>query len=230
MCSARPRRDDGLRDRQGWPVVYAANVRVGTNLGSIGRDADARHAGSQHPGDADERPGAADRHGRQPERRAEAQRLVQAFVGKDTEVVSRLRSATPLQVNLKVRIAEVNRSLAQDYRRQSAQPRSRPVEPPVRRIAGRAASTCHRPATPPTPGVGPAVIRSPIGDDRSIDRRPSASASTSWLARPRADGRSCQHPRRAQPDGAIGRNGELPRRRRIPDPDRPGQRGGRRRI
>jgi pilus assembly protein CpaC len=41
----------------------------------------------------------------------EAQRLVQAYVGEGTQVVSRLRSATPLQVNLKVRIAEVNRSL-----------------------------------------------------------------------------------------------------------------------
>jgi pilus assembly protein CpaC len=42
---------------------------------------------------------------------AEAQRLTQAYVGKDTEVVTRLKSATPLQVMLKVRIAEVNRSL-----------------------------------------------------------------------------------------------------------------------
>jgi pilus assembly protein CpaC len=41
----------------------------------------------------------------------EAQRLVQAYVGEGTQVVSRLRSATPLQVNLRVRIAEVNRSL-----------------------------------------------------------------------------------------------------------------------
>jgi pilus assembly protein CpaC len=41
----------------------------------------------------------------------EAQRLVQAYVGTGTQVVSRLRSATPLQVNLKVKIAEVNRSL-----------------------------------------------------------------------------------------------------------------------
>jgi pilus assembly protein CpaC len=41
----------------------------------------------------------------------EAQRLVQAYVGEGTQVLSRLRAATPLQVNLKVRIAEVNRSL-----------------------------------------------------------------------------------------------------------------------
>ena len=40
----------------------------------------------------------------------EAERLVRAYVGDSLEVVSRLRQATPLQVNLRVRIAEVNRS------------------------------------------------------------------------------------------------------------------------
>lgn len=42
-----------------------------------------------------------------PEDAAEAERLTQAFVGKDVTVVSRLRTATPLQVNLQVKIAEV---------------------------------------------------------------------------------------------------------------------------
>ncbi|PCD03311.1 secretion system protein [Sphingomonas spermidinifaciens] len=46
----------------------------------------------------------------QPADAAEAERLVQAFVGKETNVVSRLRTATPLQVNLQVKIAEVSRS------------------------------------------------------------------------------------------------------------------------
>src|SRR3546814_12414942 len=45
-----------------------------------------------------------------PEDAAEAERLVQAFVGKDTQVVSRLRSATPLQVNLQVKISDVSRN------------------------------------------------------------------------------------------------------------------------
>ena len=45
-----------------------------------------------------------------PEDAAEAERLVQAFVGKDTTVVSRLRTATPLQVNLQVRVVEVNKN------------------------------------------------------------------------------------------------------------------------
>jgi pilus assembly protein CpaC len=46
-----------------------------------------------------------------PEDAAEADRLVSAFVGDGTRVLSRLQTATPLQVNLQVRIAEVNRSV-----------------------------------------------------------------------------------------------------------------------
>jgi pilus assembly protein CpaC len=49
-----------------------------------------------------------------PEDAAEAQRLVEAFVsGGETQanVISRLKMATPLQVNLRVRFAEVSRSI-----------------------------------------------------------------------------------------------------------------------
>ncbi len=49
-----------------------------------------------------------------PDDAAEAEQLVQAFVGESTKVLSRLRTATPLQVNLQVRIAEVNRSLVKE--------------------------------------------------------------------------------------------------------------------
>ena len=49
-----------------------------------------------------------------PEDAAEAERLVAAFVGEGANVISRLRTATPLQVNLQVRIAEVSRSLIRD--------------------------------------------------------------------------------------------------------------------
>ena len=42
----------------------------------------------------------------------EAQKLVEQFVGKDIQVVNRLKSAVPLQVNLHVKIAEVNRQFA----------------------------------------------------------------------------------------------------------------------
>jgi pilus assembly protein CpaC len=49
-----------------------------------------------------------------PEDAAEAERLVQTFAGDKTTVVSRLRTATPLQVNLQVRIVEVNRNLSKN--------------------------------------------------------------------------------------------------------------------
>ncbi|WP_010164616.1 type II and III secretion system protein family protein [Sphingomonas sp. PAMC 26617] len=49
-----------------------------------------------------------------PEDGAEATRLVQAYVGDATKVLSRLGTATPLQVNLQVRIAEVSRSFVKN--------------------------------------------------------------------------------------------------------------------
>lgn len=49
-----------------------------------------------------------------PEDAAEAERLVTAFVGDGANVISRLRMATPLQVNLRVRFAEVSRSLTRN--------------------------------------------------------------------------------------------------------------------
>jgi pilus assembly protein CpaC len=98
-------------DRAGR-VVYSANVRVGQNLGSVDQlldmampEADIQATtlngmvlltGSvASPSDAEE-----------------AERLVQAFVGEGTQVISRLRTATPQQVMLQVRIVEVNRSFS----------------------------------------------------------------------------------------------------------------------
>ena len=49
-----------------------------------------------------------------PDDAEEAENLVQAFVGDTTRVVSRLKTATPMQVNLKVRFAEVSRTLAKE--------------------------------------------------------------------------------------------------------------------
>lgn len=49
-----------------------------------------------------------------PDDAEEAENLVQAYVGTETRVVSRLKTATPMQVNLKVRFAEVSRSLTKN--------------------------------------------------------------------------------------------------------------------
>ncbi|MBY8828202.1 type II and III secretion system protein family protein [Hephaestia mangrovi] len=50
----------------------------------------------------------------QPDDIAEAERLAQAFVGKDVQVLTRLKTATPLQVSLQVRVAEVSRSFVKN--------------------------------------------------------------------------------------------------------------------
>jgi pilus assembly protein CpaC len=95
---------------KGGAVVYAATVRVGNNFDSLGQML------SMAMPEADITPltmnGVVLLTGTvaSPDDGAEAERLVQAFVGGDTKVISRLRTATPLQVNLQVRFAEVNRS------------------------------------------------------------------------------------------------------------------------
>src|SRR5688572_10004734 len=100
-------------DRAGR-TVYSANVSVGTNIGSVDELLRVAMPDSQiqtrtvsgmvlltgtvsSPADVEE-----------------ANRLVQAFVGQGTQVISRLKTATPLQVMLQVKIAEVNRSTARD--------------------------------------------------------------------------------------------------------------------
>ena len=92
-------------------VVYAANVRVGTNAGSVGEM--LRLAMPEASIQATPMNNLVLLTGTvaSPTDVEEAQRLVQAYVGEGTQVVSRIRSATPLQVSLRVKIAEVSRSL-----------------------------------------------------------------------------------------------------------------------
>lgn len=96
---------------KGGQTLYSTVVRVGNNLTSVDQmlklampDADVQVSTMN---------GMILLTGtiKAPEDAAEAERLTQAFVGKDATVVSRLRTATPLQVNLQVRIAEVSRNL-----------------------------------------------------------------------------------------------------------------------
>jgi pilus assembly protein CpaC len=93
-------------------VVYSANVRVGTNIGSVNQllnlaMPDARIQATPMNGVVLLTGTVA-----APADVEEANRIVQAFVGEGTQVISRLKTATPLQVMLKVQIAEVSRSLA----------------------------------------------------------------------------------------------------------------------
>jgi pilus assembly protein CpaC len=95
-------------------VLYSANVRVGTNLGSV--DELLRMAMPEADIRATPMNGVVLLTGtvRQPTDVEEAQRLVQAFVGEGTQVISRLRTATPMQVMLQVHIAEVSRTLLRE--------------------------------------------------------------------------------------------------------------------
>ncbi|MEY4269175.1 MAG: hypothetical protein RLZZ58_391, partial [Pseudomonadota bacterium] len=95
-------------------VVYSTVARVGNNIETI--DQMLKLAMPEASIDANTMNGFVLLTGTvsSPEDAAEAERLVQAFVGDGTKVLSRLRTATPLQVNLQVRIAEVNRSLVKE--------------------------------------------------------------------------------------------------------------------
>ncbi len=93
-------------------IVWSANVRVGSNLDSVDQMLnmampEARISVSTMGTNTVLLTGIV----AAPEDAAEAERLVQAFVGEDSNVISRLKMATPLQVNLQVRFAEVSRSL-----------------------------------------------------------------------------------------------------------------------
>lgn len=95
-------------------TIYSADVRVGNNIGSIDEMLRVAMPTAQvrttpmngmilltgtvaTPADVED-----------------ATRLVQAYVGDGVKVISRLKTATPLQVMLKVKIAEVSRSLTKN--------------------------------------------------------------------------------------------------------------------
>jgi pilus assembly protein CpaC len=99
---------------RGGGVVFAATVRVGNNLDSVAQMLALAMPEAQVV--ATPMNGLVLLTGTvaAPEDAAEAERLVQAFVGDTTKVLSRLKTATPLQVNLQVRVAEVTRSFAKN--------------------------------------------------------------------------------------------------------------------
>jgi pilus assembly protein CpaC len=93
-------------------VIWSANVRVGSNLDSVDQMLtlampEAKISVATMGSNTVLLTGTV----AAPEDAAEAERLVTAFVGEGANVISRLKMATPLQVNLQVRIAEVSRSL-----------------------------------------------------------------------------------------------------------------------
>lgn len=98
----------------GGKALYTATVRVGNNLTSV--DQMLKLAMPEADISVSTMNGLYLLTGTvsSPEDAAEAERLVKAFAtgpGQDVTVVSRLRTATPLQVNLQVKFAEVSRNL-----------------------------------------------------------------------------------------------------------------------
>lgn len=96
-------------------VIFSANIRVASNIGSLDQMLamampDAKVSVSTMGTNTVLLTGTVSA----PEDAAEAERLVNAFLGKDANVISRLKTATPLQVNLQVKIAEVSRSLLRE--------------------------------------------------------------------------------------------------------------------
>ncbi|MES2159101.1 MAG: type II and III secretion system protein family protein [Pseudomonadota bacterium] len=92
-------------------VLFSGNVRVGNNLTSIDDMLRLAMPGANIA--VNKMNGMVLLTGTipAPEDAAEAERLTQAFVGKETTVVSRLRTATPLQVMLQVKISEVTKDI-----------------------------------------------------------------------------------------------------------------------
>ena len=93
-------------------VIFSANVRVGSNIGSVDQMLamampDAKVSVSTMGTNTVLLTGTVGA----PDDAAEAERLVKAFLGEEANVISRLKTATPLQVNLQVKFAEVSRTL-----------------------------------------------------------------------------------------------------------------------
>lgn len=93
-------------------VIWSANIRVGSNIDSVDQMLmlampDAKVNVSTMSNNTVLLTGTV----AAPEDAAEAERLVLAYMGEGANVISRLKMATPLQVMLRVRFAEVSRSL-----------------------------------------------------------------------------------------------------------------------
>lgn len=96
-------------------VIFSANIRVGSNIGSIDQMmALAMPEAKVNVATMGTNTVLLTGTVAAPEDAAEAERLVQAFLGVEANVISRLRTATPLQVNLRVTFAEVSRSLVRE--------------------------------------------------------------------------------------------------------------------
>ena len=101
-------------DRAGR-TVYSANVHVGSNMADVGGV--LRAAMPENQIQVQTFNGMVILSGTvaSPADVEQAASIVQGVVGPDIKVISRLKTATPLQVTLKVRIVEINRTLLKSW-------------------------------------------------------------------------------------------------------------------
>jgi len=142
---------------KGGAVVYATTVRVGNNIDSVGQMLamalpDAHIATTPMNGIILLTGTVAT-----PDDAAEAERLVQAYVGDSTKVLTRLRTATPLQVNLQVKFAEVSRNFVKSIG-VNLQNRGNGGNPTLGILQGRQGSISTIPGTPPAGFVNGAPV------------------------------------------------------------------------
>ncbi len=138
---------------KGGGIVYATTVRVGANIDSVGQMLvlampDAKIVATPMNGLVLLTGTVA-----QPDDAAEAERLVQAYVGDATKVLVRLKTATPLQVNLQVKFAEVSRSFIKNIGVNIQNKDPAGGNPVVNIGQGRQGSISTVPGVPGTPGV-----------------------------------------------------------------------------
>ena len=238
-------------------VVWSATVRVGQNITSVG---DMLHLAMP-----DAAITATPMNGlvlltgtvATPDDVAEAQRLAQIYVGDAVQVVSRLKTATPQQVNLQVKIAEVSRSFMKSVGVNlltrdttggfqfnvargrsvgsigSADTSTFPSLDASSRF-GLPAGSISLPFNPSTgdfvvPGTGTKFDFSKLLAGTGTARGPRGQAVRRRYperARSRRDGRAGDDARQSESHRTLGRDRQLPRGRRDPDPDQPGARRG----
>lgn len=138
-------------------VVYSATVRVGNNIDSVGQMLnlalpDANIVATPMNGLVLLTGTVAT-----PDDAAEAERLVQAYVGDSIKILSRLRSATPLQVNLQVKFAEVSRNFVKNIG-VNLQNRAGGANPTLGILQGRQGSISTIPGNPPAGFVNGAPV------------------------------------------------------------------------
>ncbi len=224
-------------------IIWSANVRVGSNLDSIDQMlALAMPEAKIHVSTMGTNTVLLTGTVAAPEDAAEAERLVSAFVGEGANVVSRLRMATPLQVNLRVRFAEVSRSL---IRQLGANLTTVDTTGGFQFGLARGRTITQRFGIPRRPAGNGQLrrrLRSPASARRAAALlrartaiRPEPNTTLGGFGkflgldiarrtRPRRARRHGVDARRAEPDRAFGRDRAVPRRWRVPDPHQPGAR------